>query len=155
MKRVRTIAFLVIKFRESTDEVRVKLDFAHGVIAAVFLLGVVISGSWVNSDPRRIAYGYPIAVLATLFAAATAGSRIYLARVTGTATTKTKVVRVEVPTQQAPVQATVDNASAAETLQKFFDLKVSGAISGEEYEAQKKKPWSLGEPWRWALRQLD
>jgi len=136
---LQIVAFLFIKFRESTDEVRVKLDFVHGVIAALFLLGVVISGSWVNSDPRRIAYGYPIAVLATLFAAATAGSRIYLARVTGTATTKTKVVRVEVPTPQAPVQASVGDSSTAEALQKFFDLKVSGAISEEEYEAQKKK----------------
>ena len=136
---LQIIAFLFIKFRESTDEVRVKLDFAHGVISALFLLGVVISGSWVNSDPRRIAYGYPIAVLATLFAAATAGSRIYLARVTGTATTKTKVVRVEIPTQQAPVQGTVGDPSTAEALQKFFDLKVSGAISEEEYEVQKKK----------------
>ncbi len=136
---LQIIAFLFIKFRESTDEVRVKLDFAHGVIAAAFLLGVVISGSWVNSDSRSIGYGFPIAVLATLFTAATAGSRIYLARVTGAATTKTKVVRVEVPTPQAPVQASADNASTAEALQKFFDLKVSGAISDEEYEAQKKK----------------
>ena len=136
---LQIIAFLFIKFRESTDEVRVKLDFAHGVIAAAFLLGVVISGSWVNSDGRSIGYGFPIAVLATLFAAATAGSRIYLARVTGAATTKTKVVRVEVPTPQAPVQASADNASTAEALQKFFDLKASGAISDEEYEAQKKK----------------
>jgi len=136
---LQLIVFLFVKFRESTDEVRARLDFFHGVIAALCLLGVVVSGSGVNADNRSINAGYAVAVLATLFAAATAGSRIYLARVTGAATTKTKVVRVEVPTSQAPVQASVGDASTAEALQKFFDLKVSGAISEEEYEAQKKK----------------
>jgi hypothetical protein len=57
----------------------------------------------------------------------------------GEAFDRSAMTRVEVPPQQAPVQATVDNASTAEALQKFFDLKVSGAISEEEYAVQKKK----------------